>query len=92
MSLLERVGLSGRGDDLVAGYSSGMKQRLKYAVVLLAKPGILLLDEPTSNLDDAGKKIVAEIIAKQKSDGIVVIATNESEDLKQVENVIRLGD
>ena len=88
--LLERVGLIERGDDLVAAYSSGMKQRLKYAVALLAKPAILLLDEPTSNLDDAGKAVVREIIARQKSEGMLIIATNESEDLRQVEHVIRL--
>ena len=90
--LLERVGLAGRGTDLVAAYSSGMKQRLKYAVALLAKPTILLLDEPTSNLDDAGKKIVGEIMSRQKSEGILIIATNETEDLNQVENVIRLDN
>jgi heme exporter protein A len=90
--LLERVGLSMRGDDLVAAYSSGMKQRLKYGVALLAKPAILLLDEPTANLDDAGKGVVREIIAKQKSEGMLIIATNESEDLRQVEHVIRLDN
>jgi heme exporter protein A len=90
--LLERVGLAGRGDDLVAAYSSGMKQRLKYAVALLAKPAILLLDEPTANLDEAGKAIVTEIMMQQKSDGILIIATNEPEDLKQVANVIRLDN
>lgn len=90
--LLERVGLAGRGSDLVAAYSSGMKQRLKYAVALSAKPAILLLDEPTANLDDAGKAIVREIIARQKSEGMLIIATNESEDLTQVEHVIRLDN
>jgi heme exporter protein A len=90
--LLERVGLAARGDDLVAAYSSGMKQRLKYAVALMAKPEILLLDEPTANLDDSGKSVVREIIAQQKSKGMLIIATNESEDLRQVEHVIRLDN
>lgn len=90
--LLDRVGLAARGDDLVAAYSSGMKQRLKYAVALMAKPAILLLDEPMSNLDDAGKEVVGEIIAKQRSEGMLIIATNEAEDLKQVEHVIRLDN
>jgi heme exporter protein A len=90
--LLERVGLAGRGDDLVMAYSSGMKQRLKYAVALLAKPAILLLDEPTANLDEAGKRIIGEIMTRQKSEGILIIATNEAEDLNQVESVIRLDN
>ncbi|RKX21523.1 MAG: transcriptional regulator, partial [Candidatus Zixiibacteriota bacterium] len=50
-TLLERVGLEGRGTDLAASYSSGMKQRLKYAVALLKDPAFLFLDEPMSNLD-----------------------------------------
>lgn len=90
--LLETVGLSGRGSDLVAGYSSGMKQRLKYAVALLGDPEILLLDEPTSNLDEGGKKIVAEIMAKQRAEKILIIATNETEDLSRVDRVIKLDN
>lgn len=88
--LLELVGLSGRGADLVGAYSSGMKQRLKYAVALLAKPEILLLDEPTSNLDDEGKAIVTSIINQQKLKSLLIIATNEQEDLSRVAGIIRL--
>lgn len=88
--LLELVGLAGRGDDLVGAYSSGMKQRLKYAVALLAKPEILLLDEPTSNLDDDGKQIVINIMKQQQNERILIIATNEQEDLNRVASVIRL--
>jgi heme exporter protein A len=88
--LLERVGLSGRGDDLVGGYSSGMKQRLKYAVALLPEPHVLLLDEPTSNLDETGKAIVRAVMADQQKENILIVATNEAEDLESVEQVIRL--
>ncbi len=89
--LLALMGLAGRGDDMVGAYSSGMKQRLKYAVALLANPDILLLDEPTSNLDDEGKAIVIDIMAKQQQDKILIIATNEHEDLGRVASVIELG-
>lgn len=88
--LLAVVGLEGRGEDMVGAYSSGMKQRLKYAVALLSKPEILLLDEPTSNLDDAGKAIVTKIMTEQQSERILIIATNEQEDLNRVASVIRL--
>lgn len=89
--LLALMGLAGRGADMVGAYSSGMKQRLKYAVALLANPDILLLDEPTSNLDDEGKAIVIDIMARQKQDKILIIATNEHEDLGRVASVIELG-
>lgn len=90
--LLDLVGLAGRGDDFVGAYSSGMKQRLKYAVALLAKPEILLLDEPTSNLDDEGKQIVINIMKQQQNERILIIATNEQEDLNRVASVIRLDN
>ncbi len=90
--LLEVVGLADRGDDLVGAYSSGMKQRLKYAVALLAQPEVLLLDEPTSNLDDEGKQIVINIMKQQQSERILIIATNEQEDLKRVASVIKLDN
>ncbi len=78
--LLERVGLAGRGNDYVGGYSSGMKQRLKYAVALLKNPGFLFLDEPSSNLDEAGRKIVRQIIEENRESRITIIATNETEE------------
>ena len=43
--------------DMVKEYSSGMIQRLKYAVALLNEPAFLFLDEPTANLDEDGKQI-----------------------------------
>lgn len=78
--VLERVGLQGRGADHVAGYSSGMKQRLKYALALVKKPAFLFLDEPSANLDADGKVVVEEIIEQSRSDCIIVVATNEPEE------------
>lgn len=88
--LLARVGLKDRGADYVAGYSSGMKQRLKYAVALLKEPAFLILDEPTSNLDEAGKQIVAELIGEYKSRSIVVLATNEQEEYGLADQLCRV--
>ncbi len=86
---LENVGLIRRGHDPVGSYSSGMKQRLKYCLALLRNPELLLLDEPTSNLDEAGKKLVYEIIKSHK--GIIVIATNEKSELDYGNQIIKLG-
>ena len=80
---LTRVGLKGRGRDPLRTYSSGMRQRLKYAWVLLQNAPILLLDEPTSNLDAEGTEIVKEIIAEHRAcpETLTLIATNESDEL-----------
>ncbi len=89
--LLRRVNLWERKNDYVRTYSSGMKQRLKYAFALIHKPPILLLDEPTSNLDAEGISTVYQIMEEQKKNGILIVATNDSEDIKHCEQVIDLN-
>ena len=88
---LGEVGLSGRENDLVFSFSSGMKQRLKYALATLFEPGVLLLDEPTANLDEEGISMVDRIVCQQKERGILILATNEKSDLRYGDQVIQLG-
>jgi heme exporter protein A len=82
LDLLNRLGLDGREDDPVKNYSSGMRQRLKYVFALLHTPHILILDEPTSNLDANGIETVYRIMDEQKQKNILIIATNDTSDLK----------
>jgi len=88
---LHAVGLEGRGEDFAGAYSSGMKQRLKYALAMVRDPEILFVDEPTSNLDDAGKKIVFDLIKNYRTDAIVLIATNEIEEYALAQGRCQLG-
>lgn len=88
---LEQVGLAERGDLAVAGFSSGMAQRLRYALALLHSPRVLLLDEPTTNLDDAGVEMVREVVEATAAEGIVVIATNDPRDLQYGELLLALN-
>ncbi len=91
LALLERVGLKGRGLDLVGTFSSGMKQRLKLAFAIQHEPVLLLLDEPGSNLDDAGRAIVEGIVAEQKKRGALIAATNDARELSYGESNLPLG-
>ncbi len=88
--MLDRVGLGDRGGDLLRTYSSGMKQRLKYAAALIHRPQILLLDEPTSNLDENGKAIVHEVVREQREHGLLIVATNEKEEVGLCERTLNL--
>jgi len=78
-ALLGEVGLArGRGRDLVSAYSSGMRQRLKLAVSRIGDPPLLLWDEPTATLDEAGKARAGDILARHcAGGGLAVVATND---------------
>jgi len=82
--------LENRKDDLVKTYSSGMKQRLKFVFALMHSPDVLIFDEPTSNLDEEGKKVVYKIILEEGKYRIVVVASNEQKDLELCNDVLLL--
>jgi heme exporter protein A len=90
--LLEQVGLGRRADDVVRTYSSGMRQRLKYAFALLGAPRALLLDEPTANLDADGVAMVDAVIHAQRERGLLVLATNEARETEYGTRCLRLGE
>jgi len=90
--LLNKFLLFNRKDDLVKTYSSGMKQRLKFIFALMHSPQLIILDEPTSNLDDEGKEVVYELIKEEGSKNVVIVASNEKTDLSLCEQSISLGD
>jgi heme exporter protein A len=82
--------LDSRKNDLVKTYSSGMKQRLKFIFALMHSPDVLIFDEPTSNLDDEGKKVVYDIIREEGKNRIVIVASNETKDLELCNEILLL--
>lgn len=91
-NLMNKVNLYDRRNDLVRGYSSGMKQRLRFVFALLHQPRLIIFDEPTSNLDIAGKDAVYKIIEEERKNNLVVIASNEELDMQFCSEVINLED
>ena len=87
-NLLNDFGLYDRKNDLLKTYSSGMKQRIKTIFALLHSPELLILDEPTSNLDISGKEKIYETIKKQSENRLIIIASNEESDLNQCSEII----
>lgn len=92
-AVLDRAELTDRADDPVSTFSSGMQQRVKYAAALLAEPPLLLLDEPAANLDPAGRRMVASVVERQRTDGgMVVVATNRSDEAERHDRTLRIED
>lgn len=60
----------------IKNFSSGMKQRVRLGLAILADSSILLLDEPSSNLDKKGREWYEKLIVSQKENRITVIASN----------------
>jgi|YelNatPaOPRAMG01_1025707.scaffolds.fasta_scaffold00668_30 ABC-2 type transport system ATP-binding protein len=73
--LLERMQLSERANDLVEKYSTGMKQRVAISKALLARPPIVLLDEPTLGLDPQAARQVRELIKELRAEGHTILLT-----------------
>jgi ABC-type multidrug transport system ATPase subunit len=77
-SALEAAGLTERGDDQVASFSRGMRQRLALERALLHQPRLVLLDEPFTGLDDASAAaLVARLNGLRESGAIVILATHD---------------
>ncbi len=84
-SLIDRVGLAGRGNDRFRTYSLGMKQRLGIAYALLGDPDLVFLDEPTNGLDPEGMIEVRELI-RSLGDGnrTVLLSSHLLHEVEQV--------
>ncbi len=87
---LDHVGLTPRAGDRVAAFSSGMKQRLRLAFSILHQPVLLMLDEPGSHLDDAGRAVVESLVRSYSRHGLVLIATNDPQEMTLAERRIEL--
>ena len=81
---LERVGLAGANKKRVGGFSRGMKQRLGLAQALLPQPRVLLLDEPVSALDPAGRKAMLDIMDDLRDEMTIFFSTHILNDAERI--------
>ncbi len=73
--LLDRFQLTGRADETVEKYSTGMKRRIVLARALLHDPSLLILDEPTAGLDPQGARNLRDLILELKAEGRTILLT-----------------
>ena len=95
--LLEMFKLKDRENDLLEGFSRGMKQKICLCAALIQDPKIIFLDEPTSNLDPAAARMVKDLISDltKKADKTVFICTHlldAAEELCDIIGIIDMGE
>jgi ABC-2 type transport system ATP-binding protein len=73
---IERVGMSDRCDRKIAGYSKGMRQRIKVAQAILHDPKVLILDEPLNGLDPVGRREMTDLMMDFAREGKCVLVSS----------------
>lgn len=82
---LARVGLEGKGRRLFGLMSGGERQRLLFAQALVPIPDLLIMDEPTANMDADGSALVEQVVRELAAGGTTVVWINH--DWEQVRRV-----
>jgi len=85
--VLEMVGMTDRAGRKIAGYSKGMRQRIKLAQAMLHNPEMILLDEPLNGLDPVGRRELIEILGALAEQGKAILVSSHI--LFEVEQMTR---
>ncbi|MBS7623794.1 ATP-binding cassette domain-containing protein [Candidatus Bathyarchaeota archaeon] len=84
-ALLKKFALYERKDQLVKGFSKGMRQRLLICMALINEPAILFLDEPTGGLDVQSARLIRDMLQELNQSGITIfITTHNMEEANQL--------
>lgn len=90
--ILQIVGLEKATHKQIRYYSSGMKQRLKLAQAFFSNTPVLLLDEPTTNLDADGIALYHTLIDNYTAGRLVIVSSNDTQEYDFCGKVIKIGD
>ncbi|MCU0326315.1 MAG: ATP-binding cassette domain-containing protein [Spirosomaceae bacterium] len=90
--LIEKLNLKAHADKPVRNFSSGMKQRLKLGLAFWSVSDIILLDEPTSNLDAQATEWYLSQIEQHTQDRLLIICSNQPHEYSFCKNIIDIRD
>ena len=90
--ILDILQLKKSNNKEIRNFSSGMKQRLKLALAICSDTPMLLLDEPTSNLDEQGVAWYRDLIARYAQQRLVIIASNVKVDYDFCDEILNITD
>lgn len=88
--ILMEVGLSKDANKQIRYFSSGMKQRLKLAQAFFSNTSLLLLDEPTTNLDVKGIQLYQNLISNYTKDRLVIVSSNDINEYQHCSEIIEI--
>jgi len=91
-SILTVINLEKAAQKQIRYYSSGMKQRLKLSQAFFCTTPLLLLDEPTTNLDAEGISLYHQLIAEHTHQKMVIISSNDPQEYSFCDEVIAIAN
>jgi len=93
-TLLDRLRLDERRENLIGTYSSGMTQKAQVAAAFVAEPAVVLMDEPLRSLDTATTEATVDLLREFVADGgLAIVASHLTDALRpHADEVVRLGE
>jgi len=89
-TLIQALYLEGNERKWIKNLSSGMKQRLKLGLMFYSGSHLILLDEPTTNLDEQGIQWYHEHIMRLPPEAIVIVASNQKQEYIFCDKIIQM--
>ena len=91
-AVLDLLGLAKSQDKALKYFSSGMKQRTKLVLACCSDTPVLLLDEPTSNLDKQGMAWYLQLIEQFSAERMLIIGSNQESEYSFCNHFVHLTD
>ena len=90
-NIIEEIGLTKAANKRIRNYSSGMKQRVKMAQAFFSATPVILLDEPTTNLDKQGISLYHHLINTLCKNRLVLICSNDAVEYESCSTIISMS-